>query len=287
MAVQLNEDEKNVLFERIRTDSSRILVIGDDQYMTVAFKSSFAYKGTNTKTTSAKFEINAPPLVLVKSLQAFFDASFSYGDQNINNVVDDIYKKGFDPKNYALSPEQLEVAKARKAYSRHYYGMLQLIMSEPRIASKENRDKFAIVMKIVTYIYVRRLMHVFIVSNIFVHMFDVRATTSSAPVAAAPFSSFASTTSSSRETDLNNKIQDLGKQLTVLESDRNAKVGEKQGEIDALKASLEALSNAVKEKDDRIKMLETNLAQYKELILESTNLIFNIEEANMRSMSTV
>lgn len=286
MAQALNDDDKRLVLERIRNDSSRLLVLGDDESITIAFKDSFAYKGTSSTQKVARFDINLPPVVLVKSIQSFLDTCFVYGNQTVDEVVDEIYKKAFKPDRSSLTPDQLEDAKARKAYSKHYYGMLQLVMTEQRIASKENRDKYMIVMKLITYLYVRRLLHIFIVSNILVHLLEVGSTSSAS--SASSSSATASPQFSAvnpREVDLTAKVQDMSRQLTVLESDKNAKIADKQNEIAALRASVEALTAALKEKDERVKVLETNLSQYKDLILESTNLIFNIEEANMRSMA--
>jgi hypothetical protein len=263
MTLTLTDSDKQAILRNI-TSNSGIIFMSDDTHLSVGFKIVFKQQKNED---AIKFNINDTPMRIIKSLQTFFEDKFMFGKENFNQVVSDCL-------NYAQSllPGQDKlIAKERKDYAREYYSIFKLKTVSNRVGNVELQDKVKIIVNVISYIFIRRLMHIFIVSNIVEH------TTLNNTITPIPSTS----TTGEDKYELENIKTKLEAQIASLQSQAASSSTINKDTLTELKKECEILTKSLLEKNNKIAELKALLESYKELLLDSTQLIFKMDDIDI------
>jgi hypothetical protein len=263
MALTMTDTDKQAILRNI-TSNSGIVFMSDDTHLSVGFKIVFKQQKIED---AIQFTINGTPMQIIKSLKQFLEDKFMFGQESFSQVVSDCL-------NYAQSllPGQDKfTAKERKDYAREYYSIFKLKTLLNRVGNVELQDKVKIIVNVISYIFIRRLMHIFIVSNIVEHTFNNTIT-------AIPTTS---TVVGEDKYELESIKTKLEAQIASLQSQATSSSTINKDTLTDLKKECENLTQALLEKNNKIAELKALLESYKELLLDSTQLIFKMDDIDI------
>lgn len=173
---------------------------------------------------------------------------------------------GLGGSSSSVSSSFLDDILVKKAYARYYYDMFK-----SKVISMDEKNSDAMIMTgLVSYYFMKRLVHVFVMCTIYQKVLVTSSSTnisSSTPIIINQESNDFTAERNAYEA----RILALQAAMKTTETTSVVSV-EKLNEINALNAEL--LNRA----ESKIKLLEQQVNNYRELLLKSTTMIFKLDE---------
>lgn len=248
----------------------------------------------NTAVTSMVVTLQNLQAVLSSRLLVYYGGSptaysgYETIDGVIKSLMDDIGKNTI---GQGASIEELKQRLAsRKAYARYYYEMFK--GNNKTLDSLDNAQEaeVKIVAQVVCYYFIKRLVHIFVMSAIYERVLADMGASTSAPTTYVPMAS--STSANTPSPDANAAMRDLKLERERFEQQKkdlmammgNQNIGGDQ-KIKQLMDQLNAITAQMQEKDTKITDLTSQVdymskrvANYRDLLLQSHDLLFKIDE---------
>jgi hypothetical protein len=222
------------------------------------------------------FDMKQPLVSLLKSMQErLADILTIYHESGERETFDTAVVSiinGIENSSSSITSDFLSKMMVRKAYARYYYEMFSdRIVTLDR---EKNKDEF-ILTSLVSYYFVKRLVHVFVMCTIYEKISSATVSPSGSTTSviissntrpAEPAADF-----TAERNILEAKVASLEASIRSAET-LSSSSSDKMKEIEALNRGL--LDNA----QEKIRSLENQVNNYRELLLKSTTMIFKLDE---------
>lgn len=185
-------------------------------------------------------------------------------------TFDDVVQAMINGLGSSVGSNFLEEITVRKAYAKYYYEMFK----QKLIQIEEKHSDALILSSLVSYYFMKRLVHVFVMCTIYEKV-TVPTTTSTGNVLSGTPIIINTTEQSADFTAERNALQAriLALEAAIKNSENASSTSiDKVQEINNLNAAL--LDKAA----EKIKILENQVNNYRELLLKSTTMIFKLDE---------
>lgn len=170
----------------------------------------------------------------------------------------------------SVAPSFLEDIAVKKAYAKYYYEMFK----QKLIQIEEKHSDALILSSLVSYYFIKRLVHVFVMCTIYQKVSIPTTSTYGNALSGTPIV----ITNNEESTDFTTERNALQAKIVALEAamknseDTSAASLNTMTEINTLNTAL--LNKA----EEKIKILENQVNNYRELLLKSTTMIFKLDE---------
>lgn len=226
-----------------------------------------------------KYDMRQPLVETLKAMQddisRLLQVTYPSGEKETFDTTVVSMINGMDTSTSTISKDFLEKMKVRKAYARYYYDMFR----KRTVEYDENKNKDAVILtSLVSYYFMKRLVHVFVMCTIFETISSVSMTSNSSQPIIINQTNTSSTSNSTSSNSFAKERIKFEAEIANLEAsiknvtDLTESEKEKRKEIDNKHNELLAIA------EKKIEGLEAQVNNYRELLLKSTTMIFKLDE---------
>lgn len=218
-----------------------------------------------------EYDLNNKSLVeTLKNMQQTLSDKFKiYYPNGRTETFDEAVQSLINGLGGSVTPTFFEDITVKKAYAKYYYEMFK----QKLIQIEEKHSDALILSSLVSYYFIKRLVHVFVMCTIYQKV-SVPTTTPGNVFSGTPIiinNNEVSTDFTAERNALQAKI--LGLETAMKNSESTSKASlDTMTEINTLNTTM--LNKA----EDKIKLLENQVNNYRELLLKSTTMIFKLDE---------
>lgn len=171
----------------------------------------------------------------------------------------------------SVSSNFLEDITVRKAYAKYYYEMFK----EKLIQIDEKHSDALILSSLVSYYFIKRLVHVFVMCTIYQKVSKpVTSTTTGNVLSGTPIV----ITNNAQTTDFTAERNVLQAKILALEAAMKYSENTSAESINTMKEINTLNVSLLNKAEEKIRMLENQVNNYRELLLKSTTMIFKLDE---------
>lgn len=217
-------------------------------------------------------------------------SSYETIDQVIASLMSDIGKA--DIVKGASIEELKQRLASRKAYARYYYEMFKGDNKTLENLDNSRDSEVKIVSQLVCFYFIKRLVHVFVMSTIFERvLMDMTPSVGTASASTSSYVSSSGSSTSSVGTDVamaqlkeeRARLEARGKELSNMMLNSNNVSSD--GKLKQMTEKLNVFISEMKEKDNEIYRLNlivndlgSKVGNYRDLLLQSHDILFKIDE---------
>jgi hypothetical protein len=185
-------------------------------------------------------------------------------------TFDDAVKSMIAGLTGPVSPTFMEEITIKKAYAKYYYEMFK----NKLIQIDEKHSDALILSSLVSYYFIKRLVHVFVMCTIYE---KVSVPTTTATANASQGATFV-INNNEQSTDFTAERNALQAKILALETAMKNSETTSSASLNTM-TEINTLNTALLNKaEDKIKILENQVNNYRELLLKSTTMIFKLDE---------
>lgn len=252
------EKDKNILTIQLVSSNTEIIYYGKQI--------------NRLKDEILEYDLNNKSLVeTLKNMQQNLSDRFKiYYPNGRTETFDEAVQSIINGLSGSVEPNFLENITVKKAYAKYYYEMFK----QKLIQIEEKHSDALILASLVSYYFIKRLVHVFVMCTIYQKVSLPITSTSENVFSGTPIiinNKEESTDFTAERNALQAKILALEAAIKNSESTSTESI-DKMTEINTLNTVL--LNKA----EDKIKLLENQVNNYRELLLKSTTMIFKLDE---------
>lgn len=243
--------------------------------------SGFLIYGVDVKPVESgvlKYDMRQPLVETLKAMQddisRLLQVTYPSGEKETFDTTVVSMINGMDTSTSTISKDFLEKMKVRKAYARYYYDMFR----KRTVEYDENKNKDAVILtSLVSYYFMKRLVHVFVMCTIFETISSVSMTSnSSQPIIINQTNT--SSTSNSSSSSFASERQTLEAKIANLEASIKNETTLTESANEKLKEIDDKYKEMLDNAQQKIVSLEAQVNNYRELLLKSTTMIFKLDE---------
>lgn len=227
---------------------------------------------TRLRDEILEYDINNKSLVeTLKNMQQNLSDRFKiYYANGRTETFDEAVQSMINGLGSSVAPNFLEDILVKKAYAKYYYEMFK----QKLIQIDEKYSDALILSSLVSYYFIKRLVHVFVMCTIYQKV--------SIPTTATTISDLSGTpiiiNTDEQSTDFSAERNKLQAKVVALEAAIKNSENMSTASLDTMK-EINTLNTALLNKaEDKIKILENQVNNYRELLLKSTTMIFKLDE---------
>jgi hypothetical protein len=235
------------------------------------------------QSASNEFPLSSTPLDLLKAIQIKFSNTFRFG----NKAFDEIVKSTMDIFNGSVSFDKsvLKEIKMRKLYARYYYSILKNRNITNLDNSSDTKKTVRIVVELVSWWFIRRFVHIYVVCACLEKLYETSSVSSPSGSSTQTQFMYSSTPTPSNSSTISEEALNKMKADFELKLAKQNSNSAKTADVvnDLQKQYNDALA-IIAQKDAEISKQKQDLDNLKDLLLNSTSMIFQMDELVPTSM---
>jgi len=220
------------------------------------------------KDEKLEYDLNNKSLVeTLKNMQQNLSDRFKiYYPNGRTETFDEAVQGMINGLGSSVAPSFLDDIKVKKAYAKYYYEMFK----QKLLQIEEKHSDALILSSLVSYYFIKRLVHVFVMCTIYQKV--------SLPAISTGNSLTGTPIVISNDNDFTAERNALQAKIVALEAAMKNSENTSSASLNTM-TEINTLNTALLNKaEEKIKILENQVNNYRELLLKSTTMIFKLDE---------